>query len=57
MMGAAYGYKYKNKEDEEAVRLQKLISDIGIEETIVKISNLKKGGPMYNTLLKYYHEL
>lgn len=57
MMGAAYGYKYENKEDEEAVRLQKLISDMGIEETIVKISNLKKGGPMYNTLLKYYHEL
>lgn len=55
--GAAYGYKYSNLEDEEAVELQRLITEIGIDETIVRISKLDKDSKMFKELLNDYNNL
>ena len=57
LKGAAYGYKYSNPEDDEALQLQEMIASIGIEETIVKISKLRKDSDMYERLLTYYRAI
>ncbi|MBS7577981.1 MULTISPECIES: mannitol dehydrogenase [unclassified Enterococcus] len=57
LCGAAYALRYDNPDDEEAVKLQRYISENGIENAIEKFLELKKGSDMFKGLLEYYNAI
>ena len=57
LYGAAYAFKYDNPEDEESVKLQEYIKNDGIEETIERITGLKKESAMFKKILESYHTI
>jgi mannitol-1-phosphate 5-dehydrogenase len=53
--GAAYCYD--EPEDPGAVRLQKLIGEKGIAETVCKVSGLRPEEELYRMIIESYHAL
>ena len=52
--GAAYAYDFP--EDVNAVKLQKIIRDKGIEEAVLKVSQIDPNGELGQRILHSYHE-
>ena len=52
----AAALKCTNEQDEEAVKLQKMIADQGVRETLKEVSGLEEGHPLLEVILKAYNE-
>lgn len=55
--GIAAALHYKNKNDIESIELDSLIREIGIEQTLAKVSNLDIQRKEINILIKEYHSI
>jgi mannitol-1-phosphate 5-dehydrogenase len=55
--GIAAGYCFDSKEDELAVSLQQMITEVGIEETLKRVSGLEKEQPLAQKVLEHYHRI
>ncbi|KAF7770433.1 hypothetical protein Agabi119p4_6407 [Agaricus bisporus var. burnettii] len=56
-VGIAAALMYRNDEDDQAVELKDTEEKFGIEETVVKILSLPKGGDHYNEVMHAYGTL
>ena len=50
----AAGFGYTEPEDENAVKLQEEIKELGIEETVHKYTKLKKDSPILRKVVEEY---
>jgi len=57
LKAVAAGYLHDTPEDDESVKLRRLISDKGLEATVIEISGFEKGSPELETVLKEYDAL
>ncbi len=55
--GIAAGYCFDAKEDEIAVSLQQMISELGIEETMNRVSGLTQDQPLTQMVIEHYHRI
>lgn len=57
LRGIAAAFLFENEEDEEAVALQKLMGDPGMERTLVEITGFQEGSWQYAKIMEAYCEL
>lgn len=52
----AAALKFTNEQDNEAVKLQKMIADQGVQEALKEVSGLEAGHPLLKVILNAYNE-
>lgn len=57
LLGVGAALHYNNSEDEQSKKLQSLIAEKGIKESLVEVSNLSHESELLNKIEKYYDEV
>lgn len=57
LLGIGAALHYQSLDDPESIRLQKMITELGIADTVAKITDIPAGSPLNEQIEKAYHEV